>query len=150
MAGHTVDTHSPLLPMCQCRPVALSAAGRLAQLTSHWPCERVETATGDRAGCHGSWRACEDLPHITPEFRNLYEDSKDKFTGARDPRRVLHGARASCETANRARSELPLTEARRAGGIVGNVIRSRQPRRRRWRGVPSRAGPRGERSTMRA
>ena len=55
-----------------------------------------------------------------------------------------------CETANRARSELPLTEARRAGGIVGNVIRSRQPRRRRWRGVPSRAGPRGERSTMRA
>lgn len=86
MAGHTVDTHSPLLPMCQCRPVALSAAGRLAQLTSHWPCERVETATGDRAGCHGSWRACEDLPHITPEFRNLYEDSKDKFTGARDPR----------------------------------------------------------------
>ena len=85
MAGHTVDTHSPLLPMCQCRPVALSAAGRLAQLTSHWPCERVETATGDRAGCHGSWRACEDLPHITPEFRNLYEDSKDKFTGEAEP-----------------------------------------------------------------
>ena len=83
---------------------------------------------------------------ISPPSLGIYTKTQriNITGGARDPRvRAVNAA-------NRARSELPLTEARRAGGIVGNVIRSRQPRRRRWRGVPSRAGPRGERSTMRA
>ena len=85
---------------------------------------------------------------ISPPSLGIYtKTQRINRTGARA---TAAPASRAVNAANRARSELPLTEARRAGGIVGNVIRSRQPRRRRWRGVPSRAGPRGERSTMRA